>query len=292
MRIFFIGTVKFSYVTLKALLEAGAKIVGVATKEDSGFNADYEDLLPLCKEFKIPVRTVKDINHPNNLEFIRRTSPDVIYCFGWSNLLKADLLQIAPKGVIGFHPANIPANKGRHPIIWALCLGLHVTASTFFFMDEGADTGDILSQEEIAIAFDDDAGTLYEKIVLTAIQQILAFSKTLDQGTNQRSRQVGEGNSWRKRGRKDGEIDFRMSSENIYNLVRALTHPYVGAHLMHQAQEYKVWKAEISDLGAKNDEPGKILAVEENAFIVKTGDGAIKIINHELKEIPKPGSYL
>ena len=61
---------------------------------------------------------------------------------------------------------------------------------------------------------------------------------------------------------------------------------------MHQAQEYKVWKVEISDLGAKNDEPGKILAVEENAFIVKTGDGAIKIINHELKEIPKPGSYL
>jgi len=65
------------------------------------------------------------------------------------------LVQINPKesldlphlGVIDFHPAALPANRGRHPIIWALVLGLQETASTFFFMDEGADSGDIISQE-------------------------------------------------------------------------------------------------------------------------------------------------
>ena len=59
------------------------------------------------------------------------------------------ILDLAPLGIIGFHPAALPRNRGRHPIVWALVLGLEETASTFFFMDKGADTGDILSQEKI-----------------------------------------------------------------------------------------------------------------------------------------------
>ncbi|WP_408641721.1 DUF4422 domain-containing protein [Sporofaciens musculi] len=50
------------------------------------------------------------------------------------------------------------------------------------------------------------------------------------------------GNSWRKRGKTDGKIDWRMSVRAIYNLVRALAKPYVGAHFEYQGLEYKVWK--------------------------------------------------
>ena len=41
--------------------------------------------------------------------------------------------------------------------IWALVLGLNKTASTFFFMDEGVDSGDILSQKPLNISENDDA---------------------------------------------------------------------------------------------------------------------------------------
>ena len=78
-------------------------------------------------------------------------------------------------GVIGFHPAALPANRGRDPIIWALVLGLQETASTFFFMDEGADSGDIISQEYLIITDSDDAGILYEKITQTALKQLREF---------------------------------------------------------------------------------------------------------------------
>ena len=30
-------------------------------------------------------------------------------------------------GVIGYHPAELPKNRGRHPLIWALVLGLKKT---------------------------------------------------------------------------------------------------------------------------------------------------------------------
>ena len=85
------------------------------------------------------------------------------------------MLTLPSLGLVGYHPALLPQNRGRHPIIWALALGLEETGSTFFFMDEGADTGDILSQRRVPITPEDDAGTLYDKLTTTALDQINAF---------------------------------------------------------------------------------------------------------------------
>ena len=71
---------------------------------------------------------------------------------GWSRIIGKELLAVPPKGIVGYHPAALPANRGRHPIIWALALGLKETASTFFFMDNGADSGPIISQKSLIIS--------------------------------------------------------------------------------------------------------------------------------------------
>ena len=48
-----------------------------------------------------------------------------------SNLIKKELLNLTPLGVIGFHPSLLPQNKGRHPLIWAKALGLKKSGTTF-----------------------------------------------------------------------------------------------------------------------------------------------------------------
>ena len=80
-------------------------------------------------------------------------------------MIGKDVLNIPSKGIIGNHPAELPYNRGRHPIIWALALGLESTASTFFIMNESADTGDIISQETISIKDTDYARDLYNKLI-------------------------------------------------------------------------------------------------------------------------------
>ena len=57
-------------------------------------------------------------------------------------------------GVVGYHPAKLPQNRGRHPIIWSLALGLKHSASTFFFIQNGVDNGDIISQHPFEIKYD------------------------------------------------------------------------------------------------------------------------------------------
>ena len=128
MRIVFIGSVKFSENALQQLVEMNADIVGVCTKEESVFNADHVDLRSLCERNEIPWIYIDNINSVHATSWIRTLKPDVIFCFGWSEIIQAELLGIPPLGVIGFHPAALPKNRGRHPRIWSLVRGLKETA--------------------------------------------------------------------------------------------------------------------------------------------------------------------
>lgn len=293
MRIVFIGVVEFSKHTLLKLIDLKADVVGVCTKNESTFNSDFADLGYICKQNSIPCHYFNDINSQDSIKWIRELKPDIIFCFGLSSLLKDEILKLAPLGVIGFHPAKLPQNRGRHPLIWALALGLKSTASTFFFMDSGADSGDILSQKSIKISQKDDANTLYTKVIDTALKQISEFLPLLESGNFKRIKQNEKlSNIWRKRSKLDGCIDFRMSSLGIYNLVRALTKPYAGASLIYKDKDIKIWKATIVKNNQKNIESGKILRSNKRGILVKTYDGAINLIKHDFEILPKVGEYL
>ena len=293
MRIVFVGAVEFSLRALECLFALDAEIVGVCTLQESKFNADHVDLSSFSDAHGIPSFYVDDINSTETLNWIRDKAPDVILCFGWSRLIEQDLLDLAHMGVVGFHPAALPANRGRHPIVWALVLGLKKTASTFFFMDAGADSGDILSQQEILIAEQDDARALYDKVIQTALTQIAEFLPKLANGSFQRIKQNEQfANVWRKRSSADGKIDWRMSAQSIHNLVRGLAAPYVGAHFLVDGKEIKVWKTAIVMDMPNNVEAGKVLLQTNSKLVVKCGVDAISLLVTQPEFKANVGSYL
>lgn len=291
MRIVFIGSVLFSENALLKLLNLNANIVGIMTKEKSSHNSDFIDLSFISKERNIPFKYVNDINHPNNVKWIDQLRPDILFCFGWSSLIKAEILSLTKLGIVGFHPALLPNNRGRHPLIWAKVLGLSITGSTYFFMDEGADTGDILEQQYFEISDDDDINDIYNNMTRVALNQIEVFYPKLLNLNYDRIKQIDKGNTWRKRNKLDGLIDFRMSTTSIVNLVRALTYPFPGAHCELNGKEYKIWKCEPGSFTLNYIEPGKVLEISENIIEIKTGDGFIRLTEHELPILTK-GEYI
>jgi len=293
MRILFIGSVAFSAHALRELIAMQAEIVGVCTLKESAFNADHVDLTFIANDAGIPVLYAQNLDNPESLEWVRKRKPDVIFCFGWSRLIKAPLLGLPSMGVVGFHPAALPANRGRHPLIWALVLGLRETASTFFWMDEGADSGDLLSQAKVPIYESDDAANLYERVTEIALSQLREFVPRLAAGEIQRIPQDHQlANVWRKRNFQDGIIDWRMTAENIHNLVRGLAKPYVGAHFDYAGQQIKVWKTSFELDAPLNIEAGKVLAVNDDFISIKTGSGAVRLLDYAPKIQLKPGDYL
>ena len=116
-------------------------------------------------------------------------------------ITKKNILSIPNLGVVGYHPSELPLNKGRHPIIWALVLGLKKTGSTFL-MNEGADTGDIISQRKLNIKKSDDAESLYTKLVEISKRQLNEIIHDLKNDSLVITPQIKTGNFWRKRSKK------------------------------------------------------------------------------------------
>lgn len=284
LNIAFIGCVTFSEKALLSIISMKNEqinVCGIVTKSESSINDDHCDLIPIARKHDIPYFDYT--NNPNSIAcFLKNIKPDVIYCFGWSHLLSNDILTIAKQGVIGFHPSKLPENRGRHPIIWALVLGLEETASSFFKIDEGADSGPIISQKKIKIEATDTASTLYNKITDIALKQIPQF--TLDYKKNTVtpiSQDNAKATYWRKRHQTDGVIDWRMSALSIYNLVRALTTPYCGAEFLYKEHYYKVWACEIyQEQLLASMVPGTIINIFNDNVLIKCGDNSAILLNN------------
>lgn len=285
MRIIFIGCSKSSEALLRKCLDLKFNIVGVCTKETS-WNSDFCNLKKKFSNINIPFLYSQNINSKESVNWIKNKNPDLIFCFGWSQLLKKKILKLARIGSVGFHPSKLPQNKGRHPIIWTIALGLKTTASTFFLIqNEKVDTGKIISQKRIVIKKNETSSSLYEKLIITAKKQLVNvidfFEKKKNKKKNRYSFKNKNENFWRKRNISDGKIDWRMSASAIDRLVKSLYYPYNYAHFCYNNKIIKVKDCKVISNKNKNSnsnlEPGKILIVKKNSFDIKCGEGVIRI---------------
>lgn len=293
LKIVLVGNVEFSKSILLHLKLNHYNIVGVITRSSSVFNADYCNLAPIAEHYGIPYKYFTDINSDCIRDWLLSKKPDLIVCVGISQIMNNKILSIPNIGTIGFHPSKLPYNRGRHPIIWALAMGHTEIGSTFFLMDEGADTGPILSQQVLQISENDYAYDVQNKVTECAKSQIISVLETIEFNMPTLIPQTVTANSWRKRGKRDGIIDWRMSAVSIRNLVRALSQPYPGASFFFNDLEYQIWKAEIIERDAVNSEPGKILQVQSRTkFIVKCGFQCLQVLDTQPPIDLEKGNYL
>lgn len=293
MRLLFIGSVKFSLSVLKKLVDINADVVGVVSTEKGLWNSDYIDLKPFCELNSIPFFHTDNINSQKNINLIKNFDVDLIFCIGWSQILSKGILDIPKFGSVGYHPTKLPKNRGRHPLIWTLALGLKTSASTFFKLKEGVDNGNIISQKPFSIDYSDDANSLYEKITKLALLQIEDFfPKLINNQIALVPQKDNDSNFWRERFYEDGLIKFSKDSYVLYNLIRALTKPYIGAHINYKGNDVKVWKAKELKLHSKEIEPGTVVDIQENQITVQCKKKSIILINHEFKKLPKIGELL
>jgi methionyl-tRNA formyltransferase len=83
-----------------------------------------------------------------------------------------------------------------------------------------------------------------------------------------------------------------MAAVSIHNLVRGLTHPYVGAHFELGGDDIKVWRTAVEGDVPPNLEPGKVLDTSAAGALIKAGIGAVRLLEIEPSVTLQPGSYL
>jgi len=292
-RCVFIGSVAFSARCLEAVLESKLETADILCPRQAGINSDYADLGETARRFGREARYFERIGEETSR--LKALKPDYIFVFGLSQILPPEALAAAKVGAIGSHPALLPRNRGRHPIVWAIANGLSESGLTFFWLDSGVDSGDIWMQRRCSIGPEDDAGSVYRRMSDLGAAMLREGLPELARGDCRRAPQdEAQANSWRRRSTADGAIDWRMSSRRIHDLVRALRPPYPGAHCVFRGAEVKVWRTQVPE--AQPDcghiEPGKVLRRGAEAILVKTGDGAIELLEHGFGPDLKEGEYI
>jgi|TARA_B110000438_G_C15695501_1_gene598765 methionyl-tRNA formyltransferase len=284
MKIVYVSGVKFGYSLLKEILEHNFEISAVISYSDSkkSVYSDFASFDFICNKFNIQNIKVNNINDAENIELLKLLKPDLILVMGWSQLLKKNIIQTSKFGVIGSHPTELPKYRGRAPIPWTIIKELDQSALTFFYIEEGIDDGDILAQKFFSINSDDDAKSLYEKIILLGKKMIIENLELLQ---NNKAKRIKQDQSkfieyWPKRNPNDGLIDWSKSCKEIHTLIRATTYPYPGAFTFFKNQKIIIWKADFCN--TEISKPGKILNVTDDSIILGTLNGEIIITIAEL----------
>ncbi len=231
------------------------------------------------------------------IEQIRKFEPDFIFIIGWSELAPAALLNIPQEkhgsphrhaqthGCVGVHPTLLPLGRGRAPIPWAIIKGLTQSGVSMFYLEEGADTGDIIVQHPFTIDFHDDAGSIYKKVSQIHYTLVKEQIDRLVNGTANRTPQDhSRATVWKKRRPEDGIIDWTKPRHELYNWVRALTRPYPGAFTFLSSDKITVWRAAPGD--AHPGTPGTISALTETGVVVQCGDGEVILLELQFNEDP------
>lgn len=218
----------------------------------------YVSLRLLADRYAFDLIEVRDINSPSVFERVQHAGPELLIVAGWSQLVRDPLLSSFPLGTVGMHPTALPQGRGRAPIPWTLIKGLDKTGVTLFYLVEEADAGDIVAQQPIAVSMRDDATSLYGKVAEAHAAILLRAVPRLLAGEAERHPQ-GEGDYWPKRRPEDGVIDWSSNVEDLYNWVRALTHPYPGAFTFVGGRRLVVWSADMLRLATSPAAPAHVV---------------------------------
>ena len=186
------------------------------------------------------------INHINDVEVIEKIKEkeiDWLFIIGWSQIANLEVINAPKFGVIGAHPTLLPEGRGRAAIPWAIIKGLNQTGVTFFKMDLGVDTGEILAQQIIPIEERETATTLYKKVDKAHVSLFLdTLPKLISGNYSLQNQDESKATYWEGRTPADGEIKSTMTPEEVDRLVRATTHPYPGAfYYNEQGVKVIVW---------------------------------------------------
>jgi methionyl-tRNA formyltransferase len=87
---------------------------------------------------------------------------------------------------------------------------------------------------------------------------------------------IAKGSYFGRRKPEDGRIDWRWPARRIFNLVRAVTHPYPGAFCFAGGRKLMVWEARIGIEAGSRGAPGEILGeASEGALEIAAGEGSV-----------------
>ena len=285
MKIAFLGTPEFSQIVLKKLFDSKHQVVCVVTNLDKESGRGHKIKFSPVKQFaldnNIPVLQYKSISK-EGYDDIKAFNPDVLITASFGQILRQNILDLAPKGVVNVHTSLLPQYRGSCPINWVIIKGEKTTGVSIMQTDIGLDTGDVMLTQTLDILPDETAGELTLRLADLGGDLLLKALEQIENNTQTYTKQDESKSSYYPMLSKEmGKIDFNKTAQEIQNLCNGLNPwPICYVDLNTETNEkLKIFKAKpftSQNLNASDYKIGEVaVANAKKGLIVRCGDGFV-----------------
>jgi methionyl-tRNA formyltransferase len=225
--------------------------------------------------------TPEDVNEASVIERVHSFQPTLFLSVYYTQVFRPNLLEAVECPVLNFHPSLLPRHRGTAPLIWAIAEGDRVTGLTLHDVDEGIDTGPILSQHRMPIHRNDTGYVLHQKMARLVRATAAELLRVHLRGETARpaAAQLGAASYHSRRDPPLNHLDWSSPRERIRNVVRALAPPLPGAHALIDGEPLVLGRVEPFDVGAPTLRPPGMVELRRGAEpIVWAADGPLRIV--------------
>jgi methionyl-tRNA formyltransferase len=276
------GTPAFAVPALRAVA-AACDVVRVVTQPDRpsgrGQHAQESAVAAAAGDLRLAVMRPEDMKARSVIDELRESNADVFAVVAFGAILTPALLALPRAGCVNLHGSLLPDYRGASPVQRALWDGRTETGVCTLFMDDGIDTGDVITCRREPIRDDDDAASLAARLAAIG-GPLLAESVVLAaEGRAPRKPQDRTAGSYAKKLRKeDGIADWTLPARAVWSHARAVT-PWPGATATFRGKRVLLLRSrpEPWPAGAARRAPGTLLGVDREGIRVACADGVLRV---------------
>lgn len=241
MKLAFLGNNHLGLQVLSWLKKQGEEIValGVHPMERAKCRQEMIDVAGCGDEALIEG---PGINSDVGTHKLLNSGCELLLSVGFGYILKPEALRVPPRGCLNLHIAYLPYGRGSNPNVWSIVENASAGV-TLHYIDSGIDTGDIVAQRRVKISWEDNGGTLYEKLTKAAYDLFIEVWPDIVEGRAVPRKQLsGLGSFHRDRDLSKLDLidlDRSYKARDLINILRARTFPpYHGAYFIAGGERY------------------------------------------------------
>jgi methionyl-tRNA formyltransferase len=277
-RLVFFGTPPFAVPTLEALAGVGLAPLAVVTQPDRpqgrGRRPAPSAVKSAAQDLGLQIVQPDRAREPDFIQWLMAQRADLLVVVAFGQLLPPAVLAAARLGAVNLHPSLLPRWRGPAPIPRAIMAGDAETGACVMWLDEGMDTGDVISRLAEPIAPDDTAGTLEDRLAGKGATLMVETVRKILAGAAGRTPQGDSGATYAgPLSPAEAEIDWARPAVDLDRLIRGLD-PRPGAWTTFEGQRLKLFASRPGEARSEAP-PGSVLGTEANGLPVATGRGVL-----------------
>lgn len=286
MRALFFGTPEFAVPCLDALTRV-AEVVRVISQPDRPSGRGQKPTPPPVKvraeALGIPVMQPTKVKPPELAAELRALEADVAVVVAYGRILPKGLLEAPRRGCVNVHGSLLPRWRGAAPIQWSIVSGDAETGVCLMEMEEGLDTGAVISVSRTKIEENETSGELFARLAPFGAALIEKDLARWVSGELRSIPQPSEGVTIaRMLEKSDAILDFAASARAVHDRARGL-YPWPGAETRFGESRVKVHETRVARVDGSLGEPGTILAIDASGVEVACGVGSVRFTQLQLE---------